>query len=232
MTDAAVTQSPAQAAPRRYGFSVLLSGCAPMGRALVPGLAAVVGNAVVQALLTWWNPAVGRNWAYVLALLVALASIVVLLAILSAAALQSVTGRASLPSVLAQVRHRAGPFLAWLAVLAVAMVAAQLLLPGLGAVVVMIGVFIPLAAMDGRGNALAANFAAQRERFGRWLVTSVIVLLGAVTWFVLAALNTFFVKGMLASLLSWLVVGVLLWWLATAWACLYRSTRVGARPLG
>lgn len=218
----------AGAAQRRYGWSALLTGCGLMWRAIAPAMLAVFGNAAVQALLTWWNPGVGWNWRFVVALLASALACFALLAVLTAAGLQSVTGKATLRSVGQQALARSVPFLGWLAALLVAMVAGQLVQRGLAVPIALIGVFIPIAAMDGHANAAAVGFRALRARFGRWLLTSLLVVLLVLVWFLVAAVNTFFVKGMLASLLAWTVGGVLAWWLASAWAAIYRSTPVGA----
>ena len=44
----------------------------------------------------------------------------------------------------------------------------------------------------------------------------------------LTAVNVLFVKGFPASLITWVVGGIVAWWIFTAWAEIYRSTKVGA----
>jgi hypothetical protein len=199
-----------------------------MGRGIVPGTLAVVANAAVQAVLTHLNVPVGASAGFILGLVVSVIAILGAGAIVTATALESVSGTADLGTVTARVRANLATYLTWAVGLWVVMIAAGMLQPGLSAIVALIGALVPVAAMDGRRNALGAAMRATREIFGRWLLTSVIVALGALMWWLLSAVNVFFVSGMLASLVAWLVGGLLLWWLAVAWSCLYRSTLVGA----
>ena len=89
--------------------------------------------------------------------------------------------------------------------------------------------FLPLAAMDGHRAAMGTNFRAVGARFGRWLVTSLVLIVAGLVLYLLSAVNTFFVKGTPASVIFWLVIGIVAWWLLTAWALIFRTTPVGAR---
>jgi hypothetical protein len=213
---------------RQYGASVLLTACSRMARGIVPGTLAVLGNAVIQSLLTHLNAPVAASFGFIAGLVLSVVAILGAGAVVTATALESVTGRAALGAVMARVRANLGSYLLWAVALWVVMIAAGMLQPGLATIVALIGAMVPIAAMDGHRNALVAAMLATRAMFGRWLLTSAIVAVGAAVWWLLSAANVFFVSGMLASLIAWLVTGLLLWWLAVAWACMYRSTLVGA----
>ena len=148
--------------------------------------------------------------------------------LLLAAALDAVTGRAGLGAAWERLRLRFVPYLLWsVGLLLVVMVGLALYtVPGL--LVIAVTPFLLLAVMDGRPNPLAANVRALGARWGRWLVTVVIMgIVAAVLW-LLTALNSFFVTGSVAAFISWLVLGLVAAWFTTAWAMVYRSTPVGA----
>ena len=102
-----------------------------------------------------------------------------------------------------------------------------MLFPLLGLVVCWLLAFLAPAAADGQRNAIGANFSALKERWGRWLITSLLLTIGGVIMLLLMALNVFFFTGFAASIIGWLVLGLIAWWLLTTWSAIYRSTRVG-----
>lgn len=214
--------------PAAYRFSALLTGLGRMWRGFVPAIIVIVVNAVVQALLTWWNPQVSLSVAYVVALVISVTVLIVWFAVLSRTALGAVTARVSVPDAMAGARAVVGRFAGWVVLQWLLVLIGFLLLPGLGIVIGILTAFVPLAAADGARNPLKANFAAIKDRWGRWLLTSVIVVLLAVILLLLSAVNVFFIHGLMASLIFWLVFGLVALWLLTAYAAIYRSTRVGA----
>lgn len=216
--------------PRLYGRSVLASACVRMFGGAVPALVAITANAAVQAGLTYLNPGIGTSPAFLAALAVSLLSVLGAGALLAATVLGSATGKVGLGQALGATRRHLGLCTAWALAMLLAVLVGEMLQTGLGLLVALALAYLPLAAMDGRRNALATNFAALADRPGRWAGTAIIVTIGGALWWLLSAVNVFFVKGTLASALAWLVGGVLVWWLGVAWACLYRSTRVGAAP--
>lgn len=220
--------APGEIRPRLYGPSLLATACVRMFGGAAPALVAITANAAVQAGLTYLNPAIGATPGFLAALAVSLVSVLLAGGLLTATALGSATGKVGLAQALAMTRRHFGLFTAWTLAMLVAVLAGRTLLAGLGLLVALVLTFLPLAAMDGRGNALVANFAALADRPLRWAGTAIVVAIGGVLWWLLSAVNVFFVKGTLASAIAWLVGGVLVWWLGVAWACLYRSTRVGA----
>jgi hypothetical protein len=215
--------------PAEYRVSAILSGLAAMWRATGPALLVIAINAAVQAGLMYLNEPSGFSAGFLASFAVSTLAVLALYAVLSAAALEAVDGTAAFGSVLGRARRHLGGFTLWVAVQWVLVVALSLVHPFLIALVAVLTPFLPLAAMDGRGNALAANFAAIGARAGRWLVTTVVLLVAGVVLLVLTAADTLFVKGTPASAIFWLAIGLVAWWLLTTWALIYRQTPVGHR---
>ncbi len=69
----------------------------------------------------------------------------------------------------------------------------------------------------------AANVRTLGRRFWRWLLTVVIIGIVLLVGDLSAGLFTFFTRNPLASLVVWLVGGLVLAWFTTAWALIYRS---------
>lgn len=228
MTDQGAPTPAAPAKPKVFGFSALVTGFARMWRGLVPAIVVIVLNAVVQALLTWWNPQVALSFAFVVAFLISAAVLIVWFAVLSRTALGAVSGRVSVPEAISGTRGVLPRFTVWVVAQWLLILIGFLIFPGLGIVVGIVTAFVPLAAADGQANPVVANFAAIKDRWGRWLLTSVIVVVLALILLLLSAVNVFFIHGLMASLIFWLVFGFVAFWLLTAYAAIYRSTRVGA----
>lgn len=214
---------------RLYGFSSLFSALGKMWRGTGPALIAIVLNAVVQSLLVYWNAPIGLSFAFVVSFLLSAVVLVYSFAVLARTALNSVDGRVSLSEAMAQTRTVLGGFAVWAVLLVLAVTIAALINPLVAWLLLVLVPFVPLAAADGRTNALAANFKAIKDRFGRWLVTAFFVTLIGIVLFLLTSVNVLFVKGFPASLIGWLGIGLLAWWLLTAWALIYRNTSVGGR---
>lgn len=215
-------------APATYRFSAIGSALRVMWRAGSAAVPFIALNAAVQSGLMYLDTLSGLSAAFLAAFAASALSALVLYAVLAASALEAVDGTASFGSVLARARRTAAGFAVWaLAQWALVLVAA-LIHPALIVVVAAATPFLPLAASDARGSALAANFRAIGSRTGRWLLTTVILTVAAAVLFLLAAANTFFVKGTPAAAIFWLVIPVLAWWLLTAWALVYRQAV--ARP--
>jgi hypothetical protein len=225
-TDVVAVESTSQT----YGFSALLSALRTMWRASIPALVAIIVNAVVQSLLVYWNVPIGLNAGFVISLVLSAVAIVYCFALLSRSALSAVDGKVSLSQGLAQTREVLGGFTVWAVILIVAVVAALLISPIAAWLLLVVVPFVPLAAADGHGNALVANFRAIKDRFGRWLVTAFFVTLVGLVLFLLTSVDVLFVKGFPASLVAWFGLGLISWWILTAWALVYRNTSVGAAP--
>lgn len=210
------------AAPTTYRFSALIRGFLVMWRTTGPALLFIVINTVVQAFLTWLNPQSGFSIGFIVAFLVSAVSAMVLYAVLTSCALTAVDREGS---VLGRVRSRLGGFTGWALLQWLFVLLVTLIQPALVLLVAALTPFLPIAAMDGPGNALATNFRTLGRKVGRWLVTTVILLIAGLVYFLLSAVNVFFIKGTPASVFFWLVIGVVAWWTLTAWTLVYRAAR-------
>ena len=206
-----------------YRVSALLKALRVMWRAAGPALLFIVVNMLVQATLTYIDAQSGFNLPFLIGLVVSAVMAMLLYAVLTASALHAVGPATS--SVMARVRENLGIFTMWALVQWVLVFLAALIHPGVVLLVAVLTPFLPIAAMDGHRNALAVNFRTLGSHVGRWLITSLVLLIAGIVLFLLAAVNTFFVKGTPASVFFWLVMGVVAWWLLTAWTLIYRKAR-------
>jgi hypothetical protein len=219
----------AEASPRRYGRSALMSGARVVGRTWRVVLPVVVLAAAAQAMLVVPDAVPGQSAAAAILAVVSFLVVALELVLVVAAVLESVDGAARWPAVLGRAARRGWVvtlwLLGWLVVVSVGL--ALWIVPGV--LVVLLTPYLFLAAMDGRRNALGADLAAIRARVGRWLVTSIVsgVLVGS-AWLG-AVLGGFFLPGPVSALLVWLWFGLLGSWLLATWAVVYRSTPPGVR---
>lgn len=228
-TSTETAESATPSVPKEYGFSVLVTGFARMWRGFIPGILVVILNAAIQAALILGDPVIGEG-GFEVYLFALISGIVILLtsAILTATALETVKGRAGIGAVMARTTSNIGLYAAWMIALWVVTLVGYLLFTLPGIIVITLVPFVAVAAMDGQGNALAADLKAISARPIRWAVTIIITgIIGAILW-LLSALNTFFITGAVSTFIAVFVVGFVGWWFQTAWACLYRSTPVGA----
>jgi hypothetical protein len=236
----ATDPEPTAVAPRFYGFSVLLSGFARMWRATFPALVIIAVNAGLQAALVLPDPvATTGDWLFYLQ---AAASLLVLLytgAVLSSAALESVSqGRVRFAHAFGRAARRFWAFAAWSVLLIVVLIGVSLL-PDIGSfplglwLVWGLLIFLPIAAVDGRRATLAENFRAIGAHPIRWFFTWLIMSILFIIGWLLSAVNTFFVSGWIAAAVAGFVGGIAVWWWLTAWACLYCSrSGVDPQPFG
>jgi hypothetical protein len=218
-----VSTDVARPAPAGYRFSALFKALAVMWRTTGPALLVIVLNTVVQAVLTWLNTQSGFSAGFLVAVLVSGISVMVLYAVLTSCAIGAVDRDGA--SVLGRVKAHAGVFAGWALLQWLLVLLVTLIHPALVLAVAALTPFLPIAAMDGQSNALGVNFRTLGGRFWRWLVTSVILLVAGVVFFLLAAVDVFFIKGTPAAIFFWLVIGVVAWWLLTAWTLVYRAAR-------
>lgn len=214
--------------PAHYRISALFAGLRVMWTATLPALVFIVLNAAVQAALTYLDVQSGFSPVFLVNVVVSALFVLLLYAVLTAGALQAVDRSAGFAAVFARIRHHWLSFTAWTLAQWLLILGAAVVHPALVLLVAALTPFLPLAAMDGQRNAIGANFRVIGRRFGRWLVTVVLLLIAGVLLYVLAAVNTFFVKGTPASAIFWVVIGLIAWWLLTAWALVYRSARPDA----
>ena len=208
-----------------YRVSALASGFVRMWRGWQVIVPVVLVNAVLQALLVWPD---ATPMIDALAVVLALASGFVLLVaygLVAATALKVPDGHVGWPLAVTTLRGSAPRYTLWaiLRALAIAIGLAIFTLPGL--VVMAVTPFLVLAAIDGPGNPLVANFRTIGRRFWRWLVTALITTGALVVGSLLSGVFTFFTRNPLAAFVAWIVAGLVIAWFTTAWALVYRSAR-------
>jgi hypothetical protein len=214
-----------------YRISALGAAARGMWRGWTVLVPVVVVNAALQALLVW--PSVTIDASAMLVAL-ALASYVVLLVaagLVVAVALAVPDGRVRWGQVIARLRVRAVPWACWTTAFAVVVAAAWAFSVVPGALVLAVGVYVPFAALDGRGPTLRVAWAALRRRFWRWLLTSVVVGVLGFVGLVVAGFTMFFLRGSFGSAVVWLVGGMVAAWVAVAWGLLYRAAVDDARAV-
>jgi hypothetical protein len=219
-----VSTDVAVATPAHYRISALFKALVVMWRTAGPALLFIVVNTVVQGFLVWLDTQSGFSLGFLVAFLVSAVSAMLLYAVLTSCALGAVDQDGG--SVLARVKAHAGAFAGWALLQWLLVLLVTLIHPALVLVVAALTPFLPIAAMDGQANALAVNFRTLGGRFWRWLVTSLILLVAGLIFFLLTAVDVFFIKGTPAAIFFWLAIGVIAWWLLTAWTLVYRAARV------
>ena len=206
-----------------YRVSVLATGFARMWRAWRVLLPVVVVNAVVQGILLLSGVLPYLTIVFVLTALLSFVILVASFGLIAAAMLQAVEGPVSAGAAIDTLRARTWPLLAWSLGLVLVAIAGFALYVVPGFIVLALTPYLLLAVVDGKWNPLAINFRTLGARWGRWLVT--VVLMGVicfVMWF-LSALDGFFVTGAPGAIIAWLVLGLVSAWFTCAWALIYRS---------
>lgn len=217
--------------PRYYGFSALISGFAKMWRAAAPALLVIVANAIVQAALIIADPAVGWSLSFILPLILSVAMVLITGAVLSACAYESATGRVSVATAFGRANRHFWLFSGWVILQTIVIWIGLALYTWPGLILSLVLVYIPLAAIAGRGNALGENFRAIGAHPIRWIITGLIISVFLLLGFLLGAVNTFFIGGPVATFAAVFVGGLFGWWWLTTWALLFRS-RVEPAPTG
>ncbi len=206
-----------------YRWSALATALVRMWRGWRVVIPVVIVNAVIQSLLLLGQPRPYLTLSFVLLALVSFAVFTVAFGAVTAAALQASTGSVSAADAVAKVRARALPLFAWALAWALVVVLglALYVIPGL--IILALTPYLLIAVVDGQRNPLLANLRAIGARWGRWLVTTIVVgVVLAVLW-LLSNVDGFFVGGPLGALIGWLVLGLVASWLTCAWALIYRS---------
>lgn len=209
--------------PRPYRVSALASGFVRMWRGWRVIVPVVVANAIVQALLVWPQSTYDLGWWVILSALLSALAFGVSFGLVAATALEVSDGRVSWQGPVSTLRSHISAYALWAIVwlLAVSVGLALNTVPGL--LVAALTPFLLLAALDGQGNALVRNLRTIGRRFWRWLLTAVVIGVMLFISDVSAGLFTFFIRNPLASLTVWLVGGLVIAWVTTAWALIYRS---------
>ena len=206
-----------------YRVSVLATGFARMWRAWRVLLPVVIVNALVQGVLLLAGVLPYLTVVFVLTALLSFVVLVVSFGLIAAAMLQAAEGPVSAGAAIDTLRARTWPLLAWSLGLVLVAIAGFALYVVPGFIILALTPYLLLAVVDGKRNPLAVNFRTIGARWGRWLIT--VVLMGVicfVMWF-LSALDGFFVTGAPGAMIAWLVLGLVSAWFVCAWALIYRS---------
>jgi len=219
----------AEASPRLYRMSVLATALLRMWRGWRILLPVVLANALIQGALVLPGVLPYLTPVFVALALVSLAVLAVSFTLLAATMLQACTGPVSVRVVLEVTRRRWLPLLAWSLGLAlvVTLGLALYVLPGI--LVLAVTPYLLLAVVDGQPRPLGVNFSVIRARWGRWLITVMVVAAVCLVLWLLSALDGFFVTGFGGALIGWLGIGLVSSWLICAWALVYRSVMDGHR---
>jgi len=206
-----------------YRVSVLATGLARMWRAWRVVVPVVIANALLQGLLLLPGVLPYLSGAFIAVALVSFVVLVASFGVIAAAMLQAVEGPVSAGAVIATLRARVLPLLGWSIGLALVATLAFALYVVPGFIVLALTPYLLLAVVDGKRNPLAVNFRTIGARWGRWLVT--VLLMGAFCFglWLLAALDGFFVTGAPGAIIAWLILGVVSSWFTCAWALIYRT---------
>lgn len=206
-----------------YRVSVLATGFARMWRAWRLLLPVVIVNALVQGILLLSGVLPYLTIVFVFTALLSFVILVASFGLIAAAMLQAAEGPVSAGVAIDILRARTWPLLAWSLGLVLVAIAGFALYVVPGFIVLALTPYLLLAVIDGQRNPLATNFKTIGARWGRWLIT--VVLMGVICfimWF-LSALDGFFVTGAPGAMIAWLVLGLVSAWFTCAWALVYRS---------
>ena len=206
-----------------YRASVLATGFARMWRAWRLLLPVVIVNALVQGILLLSGVLPYLTIVFVLTALLSFVILVASFGLIAAAMLQAVEGPVSAGAAVDTLRDRTWPLLAWSLGLVLVAIAGFALYVVPGFIVLALTPYLLLAVIDGQRNPIAVNFRTIGARWGRWLITVVIMgVICFIMWF-LSALDGFFVTGAPGAIIAWLVLGFVSAWFTCAWALIYRS---------
>ena len=206
-----------------YRVSVLATGFARMWRAWRLLLPVVIVNALVQGILLLSGVLPYLTIVFVFTALLSFVILVASFGLIAAAMLQAAEGPVSAGVAIDILRARTWPLLAWSLGLVLVAIAGFALYVVPGFIVLALTPYLLLAVIDGQRNPLATNFKTIGARWGRWLIT--VVLMGVICfimWF-LSALDGFFVTGAPGAIIAWRVLGLVSAWFTCAWALVYRS---------
>lgn len=209
--------------PRLYRVSVLATGFARMWRGWKVILPVIVVNALLQALLILLGVLPYLTIAFALVAVISFMILVKAYNFVAAAMLEAAVGPVNVRAVYDNLWSRYWVLLAWSVGLGIVVLIGLSLYVVPGFVVLALTPYLLMAVVDGQRNPLVVNFRTIGARWGRWLIT--VILMGVVlliAW-LFAALDGFFITGAPGSFLGWLVLGFIATWFLSAWALIYRS---------
>lgn len=217
-TESGETEVSSARPPRVYGFSVLLTGLARIGRQPLAFILIILLNAAIQGLLTYWTPLNSHDPAFYVSAFVSFASRVISFALTCQLGLATVDGKITLGELFRSTWRRFGLFFGWVLIELVAIWILTVLYFWPGMIFMLLIRFVALAAMDGQKNANKANFLAIKERVGRYLVTMVFWILIMVFSDALVALGSITLSPSVVAFIGWVYRGFIGVWLTCAFA--------------
>lgn len=206
-----------------YRVSALAYGFARLWRGWKVVIPVIIINAALQALLILINVLPYLTIAFALVAALSFMILVKAYNFVAAAMLQAALGPVNVRSVYDNLWSRYWVLLAWSVGLGLAVLIGLALYVVPGFIVMALTPYLLLAVVDGQRNPIAVNFRTIAARWGRWLIT--VLLMGLVlfaAWF-FAALDGFFITGAPAAFIGWIVLGFIATWFLSAWALIYRS---------
>jgi hypothetical protein len=189
-------------------------------------------NAIVQALLMWPPFTYDAGWWVAVSAVLSALAFGVSFGLVASAALRVADGPVSWSQATGTLRAHLPSYALWAVVWLIAVSVGLALNTFPGLIVAALTPFLLLAALDGHRNALGRNLRTLGRRFWRWLLTVVIIGIVLLVGDLSAGLFTFFTRNPLASLVVWLIGGLVLAWFTTAWALIYRSAWAEPVPTG
>lgn len=218
-----LVSAPPPNSARYYRISALFCGFLRMWRAFVPMTLAVLANMVLQTILVIPYTPTAPTFVVVILGLLSWAFFIICFAVITAAGLLAATGSVSLNAAIAGASAHFWRFALWTSLyfLVVAIGFWFYTIPGLILGVAL--VFVPLAAMDGQRNPLAANFVTIGRRIWRFLSMAVIVWILLILLDLILIGNGFFITNFWVATIESLIVGVLWAWLLTSFGLVYKS---------
>lgn len=215
--------------PATYRISALLRAFLVMWRGWQVLIPVVFINALIQAIISSFPYSPLDSGLNILASVVSALVFVLSLACVVVTAQSALTRRVTWPLVLAELRQYGLRFLLWLIVLCILASLGIALYTWPGIVVLAVTPFVLLASVKGEKNPVAVNFRIVGQRFWRWLITALIIVVMALLGYVILGFTEFFLRGILGGTVIWVIVGVAVAWFFTAWALILNNSQKPAK---
>ncbi len=215
----------ATAVPALYRVSALFYGFLRMWRGWKVVLPLLLANALIQACLTLIPVGAGFSAVFLVTVFVSAVLFIVVGAVLTAACLEVAMGSVQVEQIGARLQSNLGRFSIAIVALAIVVLVGLSFYTWPGLLLAALAPFVTLAAMDGAGNPLKANFKVIAARPVRWFFTMLVMGVIALIVWVLMAVNGFFVPSWVGSFAACFAGGLLLWWWQSTLALIYRSVR-------
>lgn len=216
--------TPTSVAAPTYRISALATALVRMWRSWSAILLVSLANAIVQVALVLAAQSTTSYAVFVVLAAVSYLGLVLSFGLVCRALLRSLDGPpADARELLRETGRRFPALLAWsVAIVAIATLGLLLyVVPGL--ILLALFPYLLIAVIDGRANPLAVNFRTIAARWGRWIITAVIVGIIAFGVWLGAALDTFFLRTVPGLLVGWILIGLLASWVTCAWLLIYRA---------